>query len=116
MTQKAEEYLKGWQRCKADFLNFKKEVEEKQKEWQDQGRGEVVSKILPVLDGLDLLTKELKRCLNIKAVPTKSKKFNPEIHEAIAKGNGTGDKIEKVLQKGYFLNKKLLRPARVKLE
>jgi len=113
MTKKAQEYLAGWQRCKADFLNFKKEVEEKQKTWQDQGRGEVISKILPILDGLELLTKELKRCLNIKAVPTKTKKFNPEIHEAIA---GTGEKIEKVLQKGYFLNTKLLRPARVKLK
>lgn len=111
MTQKAQEYLSGWQRCKADFLNFKKEVEEKQKGWKDLGRGEVIAKILPILDGLELLTKELKRCLNIKAVPTKE--FNPEIHEAIA---GQGDKIEKVLQKGYFLNTKLLRPARVKLE
>lgn len=112
MTKKAQEYLSGWQRCKADFLNFKKEVEEKQKNWKDEGRGEVIAKILPILDGLELLTKELKRCLNIKAVPT-NKNFNPEIHEAIA---GQGDKIEKVLQKGYTLNKKLLRPARVKLE
>jgi len=111
MTQKAQEYLEGWQRCKADFLNFKKEVEEKQKEWKDQGRGEVIAKILPILDGLELLTKELNRCLNIKAVPTK--KFNPAIHEAVT---GSGEKIEKVLQKGYTLNEKLLRPARVKLE
>ncbi|MFH1392350.1 MAG: nucleotide exchange factor GrpE [bacterium] len=111
MTKKAQEYLEGWKRCKADFLNFKKEVEHKQKDWKDLGRGEVISKILPILDGLELLTKEIKRCLNIKAVPTK--KFNPEIHEAIA---GQGDKIEQVLQKGYFLNTKLLRPARVKLK
>lgn len=111
MTKKAKEYLNGWKRCKADFLNFKKEIEKKQRDWAEQGREEAILQILPVLDGLELLTKELKRCLNIKEI--KAKKFDPEIHEAVT---GRGETVDKVLQKGYALNNKLLRPARVKLE
>lgn len=120
MTKKAKEYLDGWKRCKADFLNFKKEIEKKQKNWEDNAKSEVILQILPVLDGLELLTKELKRCLNIQEI--KAKKFNPEIHEAIA---GRGENIVEVVQKGYILNeargshklnKKLIRPAKVKLE
>jgi len=111
MTKKEKEYLEGWKRAKADFLNFKKEIEQKKKFWANNAKSEVILQILPVLDGLELLTKELKRCLNIKEVETKS--FNPEIHEAVA---GKGEKIFSVMQKGYTINKKLIRPAKVKLE
>lgn len=111
MTKKEKEYLNGWKRCRADFENFKKEIEKKQKNWTEQGKAEAICQILPVLDGLELLTKELKRCLNIKEIKTKN--FDPAIHEAVA---GKGEKISEVVQKGYKLNKILLRPAKVKLK
>ena len=46
-------------------------------------------------------------------------KFNPEIHEAVILEEKEGrkkDEIIEVLVKGYFLNGKVIRPAKVKVE
>lgn len=110
---KAEEYLAGWQRCKADFLNYKKEVEREKSQWRKYANEDLVLKILPVLDGLEMGIKGLNKALEIKAIEAKKgKKFNPRLHEAIS---GKGQRVDKVLQKGYKLNDKVIRPARVKL-
>jgi molecular chaperone GrpE len=39
--------------------------------------------------------------------------FNPEIHEAVA---GEGEKVKKILQKGYRLNGRIIRPTKVEVE
>jgi len=109
--KRAEEYLAGWKRTKADFINFKKEVEKQKQDWSQQGKEEVINKILPVLDGLEILTRELKKALEIQKVPVK--KFDPSIHESIA---GNGETINKVVQHGYKHKGKLIRPARVVLK
>jgi molecular chaperone GrpE len=107
---KAREYLDGWKRSKADFENFKKEAEKQIKNAKDQGKIEVLRDVLPVIDGLGLVIKGLENSLGLEEVETK--KFNPEVHEAIG---GEGESIESVLSKGYKLNGKLVRAAKVKL-
>tara|TARA_Y100000310_G_C20451404_1_gene700919 strand:- start:317 stop:667 length:351 start_codon:yes stop_codon:yes gene_type:complete len=107
---KAQEYLDGWKRSKADFENFKKEALEDIKKAKDQGKIEVLENVLPVIDGLELVIKGLENSLGLEEVETK--KFDPGVHESIG---GKGEKIESVLSKGYKLNGKLVRAAKVKL-
>lgn len=111
MTKKEKEYLDGWKRCKADFDNFKKEAEQEIKQAENRGKIKILAKILPVIDGLSMVIKGLENNLGLKEVDYK--KFNPEVHEAVS---GSGDKIDIILEKGYLLNNKLIRPARVKLK
>ncbi len=136
-----EEYLAGWQRSKADFLNYKREEMERVGEALKYAGREVILNILPALDSFELAEKNLppetkndekiKGLLKIKeqiwAAMTKQgieeiksvgEKFNPELHEAIeeveVEGQEAGIIVEE-LQKGYTINGKLLRAAKVKL-
>ncbi|EQD45875.1 GrpE nucleotide exchange factor, partial [mine drainage metagenome] len=64
---------------------------------------------------LKLLTQLLTRC-GIEEVDPQGELFDPERHEAIGTETVPGvepDVILKVVQKGYILNGRLLRPARV---
>jgi len=131
-----EEYLRGWQRCQADFINYRKRQEANMGELKINIQAEVFRDILQVLDSLNsavkhskpkkgreeisLIMDQLKKVLdryNIKEIESVGEKFNPEIHEAIAQvesSKKSGIIIEEI-QKGYTINNKLLRPAIVKV-
>jgi len=135
------EYLAGWQRAKADFLNYKKDEAERIGEILKFSVEEMILGILPILDSFNLaekgLSKELKENEHIKGVlqikkqfeevlkrqgveeiKTIKEKFDPNFHEAVEgiekKGFEKGVIIEEI-QKGYILNNKVIRPARVKV-
>jgi len=55
------EYLAGWQRSRADFLNYKKEEMERISEILKYAGEELILKILPILDNFDLAEKKLPR-------------------------------------------------------
>lgn len=132
-----KEYLEGWQRAKADYINYKND---EGKRFEDMGRfvtAGFVQEILPVLDSFDLalghdLPSETEKGIllirsqfedvlrkrgleQIKVEP--GEKFNPEKHESVGEvasefSEGT---IAEEVQKGYALRGKVLRPARVRL-
>lgn len=52
------EYLAGWQRERADFLNYKKEEMERINQLMNYAKEEVILKILPVLDNFDVATRQ----------------------------------------------------------
>ncbi len=135
------EYLAGWQRAKADFLNFKKEEVERFKKILEYANEDLILEILPVLDNFEKAEKEisenkengnyLKGFLNIKLqlknilksrgiekLLSIGQKFDPNIHDAVEiiedKSKSTGEIIEEI-QKGYKLNGKVIRPAKVKV-
>ncbi len=136
-----DEYLAGWQRAKADFLNYKKEEAMRISELMNYFRAGQVSKILRVIDnwdramkhtpeeikdsiwlrGIEMIENQLKDFLKaegVKEIKTDGEKFNPEFHEAIEEeDNDSGEtgEILEVLEKGYTLNNKLIRPAKVKI-
>ncbi len=132
-----EEYLRGWQRERADFINYRNEEERRKKDFVFYSKKKIISELLLVLDNLERAEKEIpeeikdnkwvRGIIGIKKqlhdFLTKegleeikdNEEFNPEIHEAVEMGEGEEDKILKVLQKGYFLEGKILRPARVKV-
>ncbi len=132
-----KEYLEGWQRAKADFINYKND---EGRRFEDMARfvtTGLIQEVLPVLDNFDLalghgLPSEIERGVllirsqfedilkkrgleQIKVAV--GEEFNPEKHESI--GEVESDKsagtIAEVVQRGYFFREKVLRPARVRL-
>jgi len=139
--KKATEYLSGWQRERADFLNYKKEEMERIKGFMVYVGMELVLKILPILDNFEIVEKKLpenlkndvsiKGLLQIKnqildflksqgveEIKSVGEKFDPRLHEVVEeveqKDKEPGIIIEEI-QKGYKINGELLRPARVKI-
>lgn len=140
--QKRDEYLAGWQRERADFQNYKKDEFKRLTESREAITAAIIEDILPVLDSFDMafdfvpeepaahkwargveqvrlqLLDILKR-MGVEAVKVEEGKmmFDPALHEAveeIASDEPEGTILEE-LQKGYALNGKTLRPARVKV-
>ena len=60
-----EEYLAGWQRARADFLNYKKEEMERIGEFFKYANLNLILKILPILDNFEITEKKLPE--NLKA-------------------------------------------------
>ncbi|MCX6760489.1 MAG: nucleotide exchange factor GrpE [Candidatus Nealsonbacteria bacterium] len=136
-----DEYLAGWQRARADLLNYKKEEMERFEQVLMFAGGEFVLKILPILDNFNLIEKklpeDLKKDDNIKGIlrlknqiedflkiqgveeiKTAGNKFDPNFQEAAemveAEGAESGTVLEEI-QKGYMINNRVLRPAKVRV-
>ncbi len=135
-----EEYLAGWQRCRADFLNYKKEEIEREERVKEYAREKLILKILDIYDYLEMAVKNMPKEMNnsqwtqgisqiysqfsnwLKEEKVEKMreldKFNPEFHEAVAEVDSKDKKkgeIAEVLKKGYLINGRLLRPAKVKV-
>lgn len=138
--KRIEDLTNDIKRLQADFDNFKKRTE---KEWTERSRfanKKLVSDLLPLLDsfdkaledakdngsldsirqGLKGLHKQLLQILQregLKEIDTKGR-FDPFMHEALMseeKEDVEDGKILEVFQKGYAVDGKALRPARVKV-
>lgn len=132
-----EKSLDSWKRCQADFENYKKDQAKGWEEFAKFAKMDVVGQILPVLDnfeaslehvpekeknsawveGITLIKRQIKDVLKnngVEEIEAKAgDKFNPEIHEAVG---GKGEKVKKVVQKGYKLNGRIVRVAKVEVE
>ena len=128
--KKIEELTADLQRTRADFENFRKQVEIQKENERKLAKLATVMKVLPVLDDLDRailsyeelkpLEKSLLKTLNelklVKVPAEKGMEFNMEMHEAIsAEGEGEKEVIAEVLRPGYYYEDELLRPAMVKV-
>lgn len=136
-----EEYLQGWQRSRADLLNYKKEEMERIGELLKYAGEEFILKILPLLDNFEMAERKMpdnlkaeenvKGILRIKTqlqdflknqgleeIKSIGEKFDPNFHEAVeqveVKDKESGTILEEI-QKGYKINGHLLRPAKVKV-
>ncbi len=139
LTQAQEEArtnLSGWQRSQADFENYKKREEAKQKDILEFAKEVTVAKLLPTLDSLEQglrhmpegtdetwkkgilatlmqLDKALEQ-MGVKKIEAVGKQFDPHFHEAIREVPGEEDgKVVEELQIGYQLNDKVIRPSQV---
>lgn len=139
LKKERDEYLAGWQRAKADFSNYQKDEAKREALMAQFAAGEIVKDALLVLDSFDLAianhakeNSETKRLRIIKdqflSILKKwgleemkvaaGAKFDPNFHEAVetipSSEHQEGGIIE-VLQAGYLLHGKVLRPAKVKV-
>jgi len=139
--KRKDEYLAGWQRERADFLNYKKEEMERVGELSKYANIGLILRILPILDNFDLIEKKLPENLkndeNVKGIlkintqikdflksqgveliESLGKKFDPNFHEVVkeikVENKEPGTIIEEV-QRGYLIQGKILRPAKVKV-
>ena len=126
-----DEFLNLLQSVKAEFDNYQKQTKKRITETRTFARGEIVEKLLPVLDACDAavlhgaedvaaIRKALIDSLEnegLKLVGTVSEKFDPSIHEAVSHEPGNEDEqlVSEVLRQGYFWEGKILRPAMVKV-
>lgn len=135
------DYLAGWQRARADFINYKKEEMERIEELMGYAKEEFFLQILSFLDNFDIAERKLPESLKkeeyvtgilqigaqmrdflknqgIQEIKTVGEKFDPNFHEVVEgqekEGFEPGIIIEEV-QKGYLIQGRLLRPAKVKV-
>src|SRR3989344_217328 len=129
--------LAGWQRAKADHINYKND---EGKRMEDIGcfiTAGLIEEFLPVLDSFDLglghgMQPEIERGIllirsqfedilkkrGVEIVTVKSgDEFNPERHESIGETESKepSGRIAFEVQKGYIFRGRVLRPARVQL-
>jgi len=135
-------YLAHAQRCKADFLNYKREEGERIKELIDFEKGGWALELLsildyfkrardgilekdkgsPVLEGFLQIQRYFEDFLKNQGVEgletKKGMKFDPNFDEVIeVEENQEKEEgiILEIIQKGYKFNNKLIRPAKVKV-
>lgn len=137
--QKIQELTEASKRALADLANYKKRVEEERASFIQFANLNFILEILPVLDNLDRALAhaptELKDSEWIKGLSqiqqqliTVLKKhgitempspigqsIDPHRHEAVLQAPGAKDIILEVLDKGYMLGDKIIRPAKVKV-
>ena len=123
----------------AEFENFRKRTEREKADYFRFALGDFFRDLLPVVDnferalghapaagddeyrtGVELIYRQLVEALRkrgLREVPTDGP-FDPNVHEAVAREEAPGvepNTVLEVLQKGYYLNDRLLRPAFVKV-
>ena len=134
--QKAESYKQNWQRAAADYQNFKRRVEEERSEAARFANAALVINILPRVDDLDralrtvdgplagltwvdgirLIYRKFLALLDmagVEEIAADGETFDPAVHEAVAQQPGDENKVLSVVQKGYKLGDRVVRPAMV---
>jgi molecular chaperone GrpE len=138
---KATEYLDGWQRAMAEFANYKKRIEREQALNQNMAKANVIKRFLEIFDdleraaknlpgsgdaagwieGIDLINRKFLTYLQnegVEPIETEGQFFDPNLHEAISQEDHAeleSGQIIGVVQKGYRLGERILRPARVRV-
>ena len=138
-TRKAADNLDKMLRVRAEMENLRKRTLKEVENAHKYALKEFVNELLPALDSLELGLSALGSADNIedihegtaltlkkfigvmekfgiKVIDPSGEKFNPEQHEAVSMQTGQeqqADVVVTVIQKGYQLNDRLLRPARV---
>jgi molecular chaperone GrpE len=136
----ADENLRGWQRSQADFVNFRRRVDQERSDLLKIAESGLILDFLPVIDDLDralqglppelravtwvegilLIERKLQAVLEahgVKPIEALGKQFDPHEHEAVMR-DGDPDEATTVtgeLQRGYRLHDRVLRPALVKV-
>lgn len=136
---KSSEYLDGWQRARAEFMNYKNRIERDQALTAEMMRAQNIKKFLPVVDdleralanrpaeaeawvsGIELVYRKLLAVLDgegVKRIEAVGQPFDPNLHEAIsmepADGFESGQVIG-VVQQGYKIGDRVIRPAMVRV-
>ena len=124
------------QRLQAEFANYKNRTQEQMHKFATFANADLIKKILPVLDnfnlalksktqdddftkGVEMINSQLHKVLEEEGVVfiPASGKFDPKMHEAVdsVESDKEENTILEEVQKGYMLNDKVLRPAKVKI-
>lgn len=129
--EKITELTNDLQRTRADFENFRKQVENQKENERKATRLATVYKVLPLLDDLDRaiaayeelkpleksLTKTLGELELKKIDSNEGVEFNPDLFEAVmVEGEGEKEVVAETLRPGYYYGGEVLRPVMVKVK
>ena len=131
-TDQIAELTADLQRTRADFENFRKQVDLQKENEKKSTRLATVYKVLPLLDDVDRalatypelqpLAKSLEKTLAdlslVKIDSAEGADFNPDLHDAIMVEDDEGEKevVAETLRPGYYYDGEVLRPAMVKVK
>ncbi len=135
VKKEKQEYLDGWQRAKADYVNALKRFEDEKKDVANSAVMKAVKTLLPAYDALERakvsgdmpdgfagIAKQLESgfaSIGLAPIGEVGEAFDPNLHEAL--GMDTTDDAKKddtvsaVLEAGYRIGDSILRPARVRV-
>lgn len=140
-TDKAQEYLMGWRRERAEFENYRRRVNEERETSKQKQRMAVIEPLLGVSDNLKSVvqhvpediadnpwtqgvlhvTRQFEQALEdqgITAIADTGVEYEPSLHEVIetvADDSQESGQIIEVLQVGYRMGESVIRPAKVKI-
>jgi molecular chaperone GrpE len=141
LQRQADENHNRFLRAQADFDNFRRRTQKEKEELAQYASLKLVSELLPVLDnferallsggeaaatnsfakGIDMIYRQFAQVLEsegLKKIEAVGQPFDPEMHQAImqveSEEHEAGTVVE-VIQNGYWLKDKVLRPAMVKV-
>lgn len=141
--KKASEYLVGWQRAQADFMNVRKRDAEDNARFRKFASENLVAELLPVLEsfnmafgnkeswekvdknwrvGVEYIASQLKGVLEangLRELNPLGEKFDPMLHEAAefaeVADEKENQKIIAVIHKGYAFYDRVLKAPKVKV-
>ena len=134
--KRANDMTETAQRIQAEFDNYRRRTIENNARLKSDAQGEVICKLLPVMDviaqalsmipddsvrkGVEMIEGEILKLLasyEVTEIEAVGKEFDPRYHEAIMQAPATCEKekdtVKEVFQKGYKMGERVIRPARV---
>ena len=124
-------------RLMADFQNYKKRVEKEKRDLYSYANEKLMTELLAVVDnferaldhdadegfkeGIEMIFKQLQDVLEksgLAEIPALGEEFDPNVHSAVMTEETEeyeSGKVSGVMQKGYTLNGKVIRPSMVKV-
>ncbi len=138
-----QEYLNGWQKERAEFANYRKQEEDRKAMFSEAVRERILTRFLSVIDsfnmafankeawakvdegwrkGVEYIYAQMNTIFEeygVKEIGEEGDNFDPNIHESIdmveTDQKEFDHKVAKVIQRGYKLGERVIRPARVNL-
>lgn len=141
LKKEKEEYLTGWQKERAEFANYRKQEDERKAIFSEAMRERILTRFLSVIDsfnmafankeawekvddnwrkGVEYIYSQMNGIFEeygVKPVGEVGESFDPNIHQSIdvveTDKKELEHKVATVIQKGYKLGERIMRPARV---
>ena len=134
--EKAQTFKANWQRAAADMQNLKRRMEQERSEVGRLANASLVINLLPLMDDLERALREVDVKLagltwidgirlihrkfeavlqnaGVSEIEADGQQFDPNVHEAISEAPGEEGRIVSVVQRGYKLGDRVIRPAMV---
>ena len=126
-----QELTNDLQRTRADFENYRKQIEIQKEQERKMAKYTTIMKTLPLIDDftraiesykeLEPLDKSLEKTLKELGLERISSDegvpFNPDYHEAVmVEGDGDNEVIAETMRAGYLYDGEVIRPAMVKVK
>src|SRR3989344_3377894 len=136
IKRERDEYLNGWKRAKADFINYQKDEAKRREELVKLSNEYLIRDLLPIADSFEMylaMTTDSKEKKGVEMIYAQligelskqglerinalGTQFNPELHEALGEieSDQASGTVVAELEKGWKLNGKVIRPTRVKV-